>query len=104
MFFQCLASYEQSLRQVLPAAPLPKQNLRAGTVKNVVVHNNHHSQGSRTTHQNVNQDKFDKLVIGISEVSLVLMARDELGIGFLVLLPLYFLKLCLTCSFVFVYI
>lgn len=87
MFFQCLTSYEQCLKQVLPSAPLPKQNLRAGTVNNVVVHNNRHSQGSQTTHQNVNQDKFDKLVIGISEISLVLMARDDLGICFLVLLP-----------------
>ncbi|XP_074349870.1 uncharacterized protein LOC141689470 isoform X3 [Apium graveolens] len=80
MFFKCLTSYEQCLRQVLPAAPLPKQTLRAGTVKNDVVHTNHHSQGSQTAHQNVNQDKLDKLVIGISEISLVLMARDELGI------------------------
>lgn len=86
MFFQCLTSYEQCLRQVLPAAPLPKQNLRAGTVGNVVVHNYHRSQGSQTTHQNVNHDKLAKLVISISEISLVLMARDELGIGFLVLL------------------
>ncbi|WOH10040.1 hypothetical protein DCAR_0729501 [Daucus carota subsp. sativus] len=80
MFFQCLTSYEQGLRQVFPAAPVPKENLRAGTVKDVVVHNNHHSQGLETTHQTVNQEKVDKLVISLSEISLVLVARDESGI------------------------
>lgn len=86
MFFQCLSSYEQCFRQVLPAASSTKEGLRSGTVKDMVVHDNHHSQGSRTVHQNVNQDKLDKLVISFSELSLVLVARDELGIGSLVLL------------------
>lgn len=95
MFFQCLTSYEQGLRQVFPAAPVPKENLRAGTVKDVVVHNNHHSQGLETTHQTVNQEKVDKLVISLSEISLVLVARDESGRGFLVLLLDFVYNLCL---------
>lgn len=81
MFFQCFSSYQRFIRHLLPVARPPVENLRAALVENMAAGDDHPRQERDTIRQNVNWEKLDQLTIGLSEFSLVLVARDESGIS-----------------------
>lgn len=82
MLLQCFSSYQLFIRQLLPVAATPEEKLRSSVAGNMAAGNDHPRQEKQTVHQIVDWGKLDHMTLGLSELSLVLVARDESGIYF----------------------